>query len=175
MSAVEHSLAQIPHAPTPWRTATLVASTIAALELVVLLVLGIALMAEPVARRVTQTAEAKTYAPVAQRPATPTTSKTAEPRLSRAQLSVLVLNGGSRTGAAAATAEQTRSLGYTIGGVGNAPRSDYTRSLVMYRKGYAPEAQRLARDLKLKIVAPLDGLKASELLGAHVAVVVGAG
>jgi hypothetical protein len=45
----------------------------------------------------------------------------------------------------------------------------------MYRKGYAPEAQRLAHDLKLKIVAPLDGLKPSELLGAHVAVVVGAG
>jgi hypothetical protein len=43
----------------------------------------------------------------------------------------------------------------------------------MYRKGYAPEAQRLARDLKLKIVAPLDGLRPAELLGAHVAVVVG--
>ena len=174
MSAVEHSLAQIPQVRTPWRTATLVASTIAALELVLLLVLAIALMAEPVARRVTQTAEAKTYAPVAPKPAK-AAAKTAEPRLSRAQLSVLVLNGGSQTGAAASTAERTRSLGYTIGGVGNAPRSDYTRSLVMYRKGYAPEAQRLARDLKLKIVAPLDGLKPSELLGAHVAVVVGAG
>ena len=174
MSAVEHSLAQIPQVRTPWRTATLVASTIAALELVLLLVLAIALMAEPVARRVTQTAEAKTYAPVAPKPAK-ASAGTSEPRLLRAQLSVLVLNGGSRTGAAASTAERTRSLGYTIGGVGNAPRSDYTRSLVMYRKGYAPEAQRLARDLKLKIVAPLDGLKPSELLGAHVAVVVGAG
>jgi hypothetical protein len=174
VSAVEHSLAQIPQVRTPWRTATLVASTIAVLELVLLLVLAIALMAEPVARRVTQTAEAKTYAPVAPKPAKPS-GGTAAPRLSRSQLSVLVLNGGSQTGAAAATAERTRSLGYTIGGVGNAPRSDYTRSLVMYRKGYAPEAQRLARDLKLKIVAPLDGLKPAELLGAHVAVVVGAG
>ena len=174
MTAVEHTLAQIPQARTPWRTATLVASTIAALELVILLVLGIALMAEPVARRVTQTAEARAYAPVTPKPAK-RAAASAEPRLSREQLSVLVLNGGSRSGAAAATAEQTRSLGYTIGGVGNAPRSDYTRSLVMYRKGYAAEAQRLAQDLKLKIVAPLDGLKASELLGAHVAVVVGAG
>ena len=174
MSAVEHSLAQIPEVRTPWRTATLVASTVAALELVLLLVLAITLLAEPVAQRVTRTAEARAFAPVTPKPAKPT-AKAAEPRLSRAQLSVIVLNGGSQTGAAASTAEQTRSLGYTIGGVGNAPRSDYTRSLVMYRKGYAAEAARLARDLKLKIVAPLDGLTPAELLGAHVAVVVGAG
>jgi hypothetical protein len=172
VTAVEHSLPQIQQVPTPWRTATLVASAIAALELVLLLVFAVAFLAEPVARRVTQTAEARVFAPVAPRPAKQTAA-TAEPRLSRQQLSVLVLNGGGVTGAAASTAERTRALGYTIGGVGNAPRSDYTRSLVMYRKGYAPEAQRLARDLKLKIVAPLDGLKPAELLGAHLAVVVG--
>ena len=171
MSAVEHSLAQIPQAHTPWRTATLVACAIAAVELVLLLLLAVSLLAEPVARHVTQTAEAKAFAPVA--PKRKTATAAAEPRLSRAQVSVIVLNGNGRTGAAASTAEQTRALGYTIGNVGNAPRSDYTRSLVMYRKGYAPEAQRLARDLKLKIVAPLDGLRPAELLGAHVAVVVG--
>jgi hypothetical protein len=172
VSAVEHSLAQMPQIRSPWRTATLVASAIAALELVLLLVFAVAFLAEPVARHVTQTAEAKMFAPAAPR-AAKQSSATAEPRLSREQLSVLVLNGGGVTGAAASTAERTRALGYTIGGVGNAPRTDYTRSLVMYRKGYAPEAQRLARDLKLKIVAPLDGLKPAELLGAHVAVVVG--
>ena len=43
----------------------------------------------------------------------------------------------------------------------------------MYRKGYAPEAQRLAKDLRLRIVGPLDGLRPAELMGAHVAVVVG--
>jgi hypothetical protein len=172
VSAVEHSLAQIPQGHTPWRTATLVACAIAAVELVLLLLLAVSLLAEPVARHVTQTAEAKAFAPVAPKRKATTTAAT-EPRLSRAQVSVIVLNGNGRTGAAASTAEQTRALGYTIGNVGNAPRSDYTRSLVMYRKGYAPEAQRLARDLKLKIVAPLDGLRPAELLGAHVAVVVG--
>jgi len=173
VSAVEHSLAQIPHDRSLWRTATLVASAIAVIELALLVVLGVSLLAEPVARHVTRTAEAKAFAPVAQQP--PATAKrAAEPSLARSQVSVIVLNGSGRTGAAAETAERTRALGYTIGGVGNAPRPDYTRSLVMYRKGYAAEGQRLAHDLKLKIVAPLDGLTPAELLGAHVAVVIGA-
>jgi LytR cell envelope-related transcriptional attenuator len=167
---MDHSLNQMPELRSPWRTATLVASAIAAIELVVLLLVGISLLAEPVARRVAQTAEAKEYAVTPKkRPATPVSA----PAMARSQVSVIVLNGSGRTGAAAATAERTRARGYTIGGVGNAPRTDYTRSLVMYRKGYAPEAQRLAKDLRLKIVGPLDGLKPPELLGAHVAVVVG--
>lgn len=171
---MEHSLAQIPIVRSPWRTATLVASAIAAIELVLLLVLAVSLLAEPVARRVTQTAEAKAFAPGVAKPAsTSTSTSTSGPRLDRAQVSVIVLNGNGRPGAAASTAERTRALGYTIGNVGNAPRSDYARSLVMYRKGYSAEAQRLAQDLKLKIVAPLDGLTRAELLGAHVAVVIG--
>jgi hypothetical protein len=45
----------------------------------------------------------------------------------------------------------------------------------MYRPGYAPEAARLARDLHVKIVSPLDGLRTKDLMGAHVAIVLGAG
>jgi hypothetical protein len=44
----------------------------------------------------------------------------------------------------------------------------------MYRPGYAPEAARFARDLRVKIVSPLDGLRQRDLMGAHVAVVIGA-
>ena len=168
---MEHSLTQIPELRSPWRTATLVASAIAAIELVVLLVLGVSLLAEPVAQRVTQTAEAKELAVVPKRRAAPAADVSAMPR---SRVSVMVLNGNGRSGAAGSTAERTQALGYTIGGVGNAPRSDYTRSVVMYRKGYAAEGQRLAKDLRLTIVGPLDGLKPAELLGAHVAVVVGA-
>ena len=69
--------------------------------------------------------------------------------------------------------EWTCRFGYTIGTVGNAPRSDFTRTLVMYRRGYQPEAMRLARDLNLKIVGPLDGLRPADMLGAHVALIVG--
>ena len=46
-AAVEHSLPQV---QTPWRTATLVASAVAALELVALVVVGVVLLAKPVSR-----------------------------------------------------------------------------------------------------------------------------
>jgi hypothetical protein len=43
----------------------------------------------------------------------------------------------------------------------------------MYRPGYRGEAIRLSRDLRIKIVGPLDGMNVRQLMGAHVAVVVG--
>jgi hypothetical protein len=43
----------------------------------------------------------------------------------------------------------------------------------MYRIGRRPEALRLARDLRIGLVSPLDGLRPRDLLGAQVAVVVG--
>ena len=39
-----------------------------------------------------------------------------------------------------------RRFGYTIGTVGNAPRTDVPRTVVMYRDGYRAEAQRLAQE-----------------------------
>ena len=165
---MEHSLPQV---SSPWRTATLVASAVAAAELVVLVVLGAILLAKPVSEHVRQAAEAKVFAPVA--PKLPAAAPVGKPKLSRAETSVIVLNGSGRSGAAAENAARVRGLGYTIGTVGNAPRSDFTRTLVMFRPGYRPEAARLATDLKLKIVGPLDGLRASDLLGAHVALIVG--
>jgi len=165
---VEHSLPQV---ASPWRTATLVAVAIAAVELVVLVAIGVALLAEPVSNQVRKAAEAKVYAPVKAKPvAAPPVGK---PKLSRAETSVIVLNGSGRSGAAAASAGRIRGVGYTIGSVGNAPRSDFARTIVMFRPGYRPEAVRLAADLKLKIVGPLDGLRGSDLLGAHLALIIG--
>ena len=89
-------------------------------------------------------------------------------------MTVLVLNGNGRQGAAASTAARVSHRGYKIGGVANAPRSDFTRSLVMYRKGFEGEGRRLARDLGIGIVGPLDGLRISQLHGANAVVVVGA-
>jgi hypothetical protein len=60
-----------------------------------------------------------------------------------------------------------------IGQVGNAPRGGYGRSVVMYRMGRRPEALRLAHELGIRVVSPLDGLRPKDLLGAQVAVVVG--
>ena len=167
---MEHSLTQMPELRSPWRTATLVAGAIAAIELVALIVVGVSFLAEPVARHVTQTAEAKEYAVTPKRRETATAGT---PSLARSQVSVIVLNGNGQTGAAASTAERTQALGYTIGTVGNAPRGDFARTIVMFRPGYRAEAVRLAADLKLKLVGPLDGLRPPDLLGAHVALIVG--
>jgi hypothetical protein len=167
---VEHSLSQI---RSPWRTATLVASAVAALELVLLVVLAVMLFAEPVSQHVRQAAEAKVFAPVKPKAHAPQKPQAGKPKLTRAQTSVTILNGNGRSGAAAASADAVRRFGYTIGTVGNAPRSDFTRTLVMFRKGYRPEALRLAKDLNVKIVGPLDGLRQRDMMGAHVALVVG--
>ena len=88
---------------------------------------------------------------------------------------MLVLNGNGIAGAAASAGELVRHKGYVLAEVGNAPRSDYRRTVVMYRPGYAPEAARFARDLHVKLVSPLDGLRLRDLMGAHVAVILGAG
>jgi hypothetical protein len=165
---VEHSLAQV---RSPWRTATLVASTVAAVELVALVFLGVVLLAKPISDHVRQAAEAQVLAPVKPKPRA--VAAVGKPKLTRAETSVIILNGNGRAGAAAASAEAVRRFGYTIGTVGNAPRSDFTRTLVMYRKGYRAEGARLAKDLHLKIVGPLDGLRPADMLGAHVALVVG--
>jgi hypothetical protein len=166
---VEHSLLQV---RSPWRTATLVASGVAAIELVALVILGVVLLAKPVSDHVRQAAEAQVLAPVkVKKPHR--APVVGAPRLTRGETSVIVLNGNGRAGAASTSADAVRRFGYTIGTVGNAPRSDFTRTLVMFRKGYQAEAARLAKDLDVKIVGPLDGLRTADMLGAHVALIVG--
>jgi hypothetical protein len=44
----------------------------------------------------------------------------------------------------------------------------------MYKGGYRGEALRLARDLHVKVVGPLDGLRPSALMGGQLALIVGA-
>ena len=87
---------------------------------------------------------------------------------------MLVLNGNGVPGAAASAGQLVRSKGYLVTEVGNAPRDDYRRTVVMFRPGYKPEAARFARDLQVKTVTPLDGLRLRDLMGAQVAIVLGA-
>lgn len=161
----------------PWRTLALVAASVAAAELVVLVVVGGALLARPgatsSARPTHKATPAKTQRATAARTRT-TAAPAPAAELARRNVTVLVLNGNGRQGAAARTASRVSRRGYRIGAVANAPRSDFTRSLVMYRKGFEGEGRRLARDLGLQIVGPLDGLRPGQLRGAHVVVVVGA-
>jgi hypothetical protein len=106
-------------------------------------------------------------------PARPHTTPPGAPKLTRASTGVLVLNGGGVAGAAGAAAARLRALGYRIGGVGNASTQGTTRTVVMYRDAYRAEAARLAKDLRITMYSPLDGMKPSELMGANLVLVVG--
>ena len=156
----------------PWRTATIVACTVAAFELVLILILGVALLGKPLSERMRDTAQQRSLGIETQVKAKPKIGSS-KPQLARGETSVIVLNGNGVSGAAHTVASQVEARGYSIGDVGNANRTDYTRSVVMYRPGHRGEALRLARDLRIRIVGPLDGMTVRELLGAHVAVVVG--
>jgi hypothetical protein len=167
-------------ASQPWRSAALVAATIAAIELFLLVVLGFAFGAKLFSREV-ERVSATVSAPAAQASAAETSaSQTQGPAeaqgavlLARNETSVIVLNGNGVAGAASVAAERVQRRGYIIAGTTNAPRTNFRRSLVMYRPGREAEAQRLARDLKVKRVAPLDGIRMADLQGAHVALIIG--
>jgi LytR cell envelope-related transcriptional attenuator len=167
---VEHPVA-VEALVRPWRTATLIASAVAAVELVIILVAGIALVGKPLTQKMRAAALDRSLGA----PAEPTKQPrigSSTPSLSRLETTVMVLNGNGIAGAAHDAAARVRARGYSIGEVGNANRTDYMRSVVMYRPGHRGEALRLARDLRIKIVGPLDGLRVRDLMGAHIALVV---
>jgi hypothetical protein len=169
---------------TPWRTAAIVAAVVASIELFILVVVGVILGA----RFMTDKAEhviAQTQAEAKQtqaEPAKATEDKTTKEKrkkappvaeLPRSQTSVIVLNGNGIPAAAAVGADRIRKFHYLIAATGNAPRTDFQRSVVMFRPGYKGEALRLGKDLHVRRVTPLDGITKRDLQGAHVVFVVG--
>jgi hypothetical protein len=156
-----------------------VAAAIASLELFILIVIGVAfigkLTADEVKRATTPiVAQSATSEPAGQKAAPAKAKTVAAPVLRpRNETSVIVLNGNGIQGAASVAADRVRSKHYIIAGTGNAPRRDFAHSVVMYRPGFKEEAQRLAGDLGVKRVAPLDGLRVRDLQGAHLAFVIG--
>jgi hypothetical protein len=161
----------------PWRTATLVASLVAAVELVLLLVAGFLLLAKPIAHAMQKHAAATAFAPIKKHTAAPVIRKRAPigaPKLLRSQTGVFVFNGNGRSGAASSEASKLSNLNYLVPGTGNAKRQDYATTVVMFKKGFQAEGVRLAHDLHVKIVGPLDGLTPSALRGAQLAIVLGA-
>jgi hypothetical protein len=161
----------------PWRTATLVASLVAAVELVLLLGAGFLLLAKPLAHAMQKHAAATAFGPVTKHTATPVVRKQAPiglPKLLRSETGVFVFNGNGRAGAASNEATKLSNLNYRVPGTGNAKRQDYATTVVMFKKGFHAEGVRLARDLHVKIVGPLDGLTPSALHGAQLAIVLGA-
>jgi hypothetical protein len=161
----------------PWRTATLVASLVAAIELVLLLGAGFLLLAKPLTHAMQRHAAATAFAPTKKHTTTPVIPKRApigQPKLLRSETGVFVFNGNGRSGAASNEASKLSNLNYRVPGTGNAKRQDYATTVVMYKKGFHAEGVRLAHDLHVKIVGPLDGLTPSALRGAQLAIVLGA-
>jgi hypothetical protein len=163
---VEHAVPF--EAVRPWRTAAMVASGVAALELLALIVAGTILLGHSL----TGHGSAAAAKPG---PTQPAASKLAPHMvLPRTRTRVVVLNGNGEAGAAGAEADAIRARGYKISAVGNAPRSSQGPTLVMYRPGFATEAHRLARDAGISVVTALDGLKPSSLRRAQLVIVLGA-
>jgi LytR cell envelope-related transcriptional attenuator len=131
------------HRPFSWRVAVLAACAIAFVTLVAL-----------VGMRLVRDHRAATGVAAVGRAA----KGQIVPLRSRAQVSVLVLNGNGTSGAAGAAATRLLGRGYRSATATNAPVDSYATSLVLYRRGWEPEARRLARDVHVRVVAALDGI-----------------
>ena len=171
------SLLPAPGAPLPS-----LAAGVAALELVVIVVVVLAAFAKPfsndsdIVAAVTpgkKAAKIEASTPAADQVKKQKSAPAPVAKLARNETSVIILNGNGIPGAADEAAGVVQSLRYLIAGTANAPRTDFARSLVMYRPGYKGEAMRLAKDVRVRRVVPLDGMRAAELQGAHVALILG--
>ena len=169
----------------PWRTATVVATGIATLELVGLIGIAAAHFAPtaksaapPPAATVVQKQQTHVK-PAVHRHVVPVPAKdrvkpvTSHNLRARSTLRVLVLNANGVQGAAHAEAARLQSLGYPIGGAANAPSHSYAQSMVMFLPGYVKEARRLAHEAGIKLVAPVDGLTPTTLNGSRLVVLLG--
>ena len=177
---MEHAYASGSTIETPWRTAAMVAAGVAAVELLILIVVAVILGAKLVtnhAEKATSPAAMRAVVEAATKPAaTAPGAKGAAvvAKLPRSRTSIIVLNGNGTPGLAATVADRLSRFHYIVAATGNAPRSDFRRSVVMYRTAaFKGEALRLAKDLHVRRVAPLDGMTRRDLQGAHLALIIG--
>jgi hypothetical protein len=158
----------LPDLIRPWRRATIAVSAVATLELVALAAIALVVFGNPLSAHLRASAAEASTPRV--RSAVPAPAK--KPELARSDTSVMVLNGGGISGAAHAAAQRVSAKGYQLGDVGNAA-GETPRTLVMYRPSYEAEGRRLARDLRVRIVRPLDGMQPAQLLGSHLVLILG--
>jgi LytR cell envelope-related transcriptional attenuator len=177
---VDHPARLDPHlAVQPWQRATVLLALVAAFELVLLIVAGGALLVKPgathhrVAKKAHASAAAPTRTPATMHAAQVELTKPVAAQLPRRKVKLVVLNGNGRQGAAATAASRVKQRGYRIGLVANAPTHDYPQSIVMYRRGFEGEGRRLARDLGVHVVSPLDGMRPAQLHGAQAVLILG--
>lgn len=92
--------------------------------------------------------------------------------MSAGEIEVSVLNGTAVPGLAARFGDEVERKGFSLGAVTNS-RTSFTKSVVMFSRGHAPEARRVAKALgitQVQLMTPdIDSVSA----GATVSVVVG--
>jgi LytR cell envelope-related transcriptional attenuator len=173
---VDHPLTAPDALVRPWRIAAYVAVTIAVVELLLLIVIGGGKLLGWASHRMELAAQERVDAPTTSAPIHARTTQRHAPapvaHRPRSKTLVLVLNGNGRTGAAASAASRVGARGYRIGNVTNAPKL-VPRSIVMYKPGFAGEGRRLGKDLGVKLVTPLDGMRAKDLGRAQVVFILG--
>jgi hypothetical protein len=161
----------------PWQRATVLLALVAAFELVLLIVAGGALLVKPgaahhgAAKKEHVAARATKAHVVAARARREAPAPSAE--LPRRKVRLVVLNGNGHQGAAASAAARVKDRGYRVGLVANAPNHEYPQTIVMYRPGFEGEGRRLARDLGVHVVGPLDGMRPGQLHGAQAVLILG--
>lgn len=99
-------------------------------------------------------------------------AKQAAAKVKPAEIEVSVLNGTSVPGLAATYGDKVEGKGFSLGAVTNSS-SSFAESVVMFKAGHKPEAQKVAKQLGVSKVQPMTGEIESVSAGADVAVVVG--
>jgi hypothetical protein len=99
-------------------------------------------------------------------------AKQAAAKVKPAEIEVSVLNGTSVPGLAATFGDKVEGKGFSLGAVTNSSAS-FEESVVMFKAGHKPEARKVAKQLSIAKVQPMNGEIQSVSAGADVAVVVG--
>ena len=92
--------------------------------------------------------------------------------LDPSSIQVAVLNGTDVEGLAGRFGDQIDERGYSLGAITNSPMT-FEQSVVMFRPGFKPEAQRVARELNIREVRPMGNAIAEAGASAKIAVIVG--
>jgi len=99
-------------------------------------------------------------------------AKQAAAKVKPGEIEVSVLNGTAVPGLAATVGDKVEGKGFELGAVTNSSAS-FATSVVMFRRGHKPEAQKVAKQLKIKKLQLMSGEIESVSAGAAVAVIVG--
>ena len=98
--------------------------------------------------------------------------KQAAAQVQPSEIDVTVLNGTATAGLAATYGDKVTGKGFKLGAVSNTDQS-FATSVVMFERGHAPEARKVAKQLGISEVELMSSEVKSASAGANVAVVVG--